>query len=85
MRADDFRNKVICADCLEFMRGIDDSCVDLFVTSPPYNLKNSSGNGMKDGRGGKWSNAALISGYKGHDDAMPYDEYCLWQRECLNE
>ncbi|MBR1439493.1 MAG: site-specific DNA-methyltransferase, partial [Synergistaceae bacterium] len=67
------------------MRDLEDSCVDLFVTSPPYNLKNSSGNGMKDGRGGKWSRAALLKGYEGYGDAMPYDEYCEWQRECLTE
>ena len=81
----DFVNQVICADCLEFLRGLEDSCVDLFVTSPPYNLKNSSGNGMKDGRGGKWSSAALLKGYEGYGDAMPYEDYCAWQRECLSE
>ena len=82
---EDFRNTVICGDCLEIMRSLEDSCIDLFVTSPPYNLRNSSGNGMKDGRGGKWSRAALISGYNGYDDAMPYDLYCSWQRKCLSE
>lgn len=59
--------------------------VDLIVTSPPYNLKNSTGNGMKDGRGGKWSSAALLNGYAHHTDDMPHDEYVAWQRECLTE
>lgn len=85
LSAENFTDKIICGDCLEFMRRLEDSCVDLFVTSPPYNLKNSSGNGMKDGRGGKWQNAALLEGYEAHDDAMPYDEYCEWQRQCLSE
>ena len=58
--------------------------VDLVVTSPPYNIKNSTGNGLKDGRGGKWANAGLIDGYSDHDDAMPYGEYVEWQRECLS-
>ena len=80
-----FINQVICGDCLEVMKGFSDSSVDLFVTSPPYNLKNSTGNGMKDGRGSKWSNAALHDGYESYDDNMPYDKYCEWQRECLNE
>jgi site-specific DNA-methyltransferase (adenine-specific) len=31
--------------------------IDLIVTSPPYNLRNSTGNGMKNGSGGKWENA----------------------------
>lgn len=56
---ENFINKIICADCLEVMRQISNGRVDLIVISPPYNLKNSSGNGMKDGRGGKWSNAAI--------------------------
>jgi site-specific DNA-methyltransferase (adenine-specific) len=67
----DFINKIICGDILQFMRYIPDKSLDLVVTSPPYNLKNSTGNGMKDGRGGKWANAALINGYTHHNDNMP--------------
>jgi len=67
------------------MRLLPDESVDLVVTSPPYNLKNSTGNGMKDGRGGKWANAALLDGYVGHADNLPHDEYVEWQRECLTE
>ena len=55
---EDFLNKIINGDCLEVLRQMPDKCIDLVVTSPPYNLKNSTGNGMKDGRGGKWANAA---------------------------
>ena len=29
-------NKIYCMDCLDGMRELDDSCVDLVVTSPPY-------------------------------------------------
>ena len=82
---EDFINKIICGDCLETMRQMPDNCVDLVVTSPPYNLKNSTGNGMKDGRGGKWSKAALINGYATYNDNMPHDEYVKWQRACLTE
>ncbi len=81
----DFVDKIIQGDAIKVMQHMPDNCVDLVVTSPPYNLKNSTGNGMKDGRGGKWSNAALIEGYAAHDDNMPHDEYVQWQRECLSE
>jgi site-specific DNA-methyltransferase (adenine-specific) len=81
----DFLNKIICGDAIEVMRSIPSESVELIVTSPPYNLKNSTGNGMKDGRGGKWSNAALIGGYSNHNDQMPHDEYVRWQRACLTE
>lgn len=81
----DFENKIICGDCIDVMRQIPDETVDLVVTSPPYNLKNSTGNGMKDGRGGKWANAALVHGYTHHDDCMPHEEYVAWQTNCLKE
>ena len=77
---DSFVNKIICGDAVEVMKQIPDSVVDLVITSPPYNLKNSTGNGMKDGRGGKWANAALQNGYSHHNDCMPHDEYVKWQR-----
>lgn len=77
--------QMFCGDCLDVMRSLPAESVNLVVTSPPYNLKNSTGNGMKDGRGGKWARAALIQGYSDHDDSMPHDEYVTWQRECLSE
>jgi len=80
-----FLNKIICGDSLTVMKKMPDKCVNLIVTSPPYNLKNSTGNGMKCGKGGKWSNAALINGYSNYDDNMPYEKYCKWQKECLTE
>ncbi len=80
-----FINKIINGDCLEVLNKLPDECIDLVVTSPPYNLKNSTGNGMKDGRGGKWANAALIDGYDAYDDCMPAEEYAKWQHEVLLE
>src|SRR3954452_3095145 len=81
----DFINKIICGDAVEVLKQMPDGSVDVVITSPPYNLKNSTGNGMKDGRGGKWANAALQKGYSHHHDCMPHDEYVAWQRACLNE
>lgn len=82
----DFINKIICGDCLETMKKIPDNSIDLVVTSPPYNLKNSTGNGMKaNTKSGKWAGAALQNGYTHHDDCMPHDEYTKWQKNCLSE
>jgi site-specific DNA-methyltransferase (adenine-specific) len=81
----DFVNKIICGDCMNVMKQMPKNSIDLVVTSPPYNLKNSTGNGMKDGRGGKWSKAALINGYATYNDNMPHDKYAKWQRECLTQ
>ena len=82
---DKYRNSIIWGDSLDVMRRLPTGSIDLIITSPPYNLKNSSGNGMKDGRGGKWKNASLINGYQEHTDDMPYGEYCKWQRTCLRQ
>ena len=84
-QVDRYRNSIILGDSLDVMRRLPMGSIDLIVTSPPYNLKNSSGNGLKDGRGGKWQNASLINGYQEHTDDMPYDEYCKWQRNCLRQ
>jgi modification methylase len=78
-------DQFICGDTIEVMQNLPNESVDLVVTSPPYNLKNSTGNGMKDGRGGKWSNSALLNGYVSHSDCMPHEEYVAWQRACLTE
>ena len=74
---------VLQGDCVELMRALPEESIRMVVTSPPYNIKNSTGNGLKDGRGGKWPSAALQNGYSEHDDCMPHDEYVDWQRECL--
>jgi len=81
----DFINKIICGDSIEVMKEIPSESVDLVITSPPYNLKNSTGNGMKDGRGGKWKNASLVNGYSNYNDNIPHSEYAKWQRDCLSE
>ena len=57
-------------DCLDVMARLPNSCFRAVVTSPLYNFRNSSGNGMRDRRGGKWGQAALLQGYATHTDAM---------------
>lgn len=76
-------NQIHCGDCITIMNQMPVSSIDLIVTSPPYNLRNSTGNGLKNGSGGKWENAALLKGYTDSNDAMPHEEYVAWQRKCL--
>ena len=42
--------KVHTGDCVELMDKMPVGSIDLIVTSPPYNIKNSTGNGLKNGR-----------------------------------
>lgn len=77
--------KLYKGDCLDVMKSLPAASVQAVVTSPPYNIKNSTGNGMKAPTPtGKW-NAALVDGYEDHDDNMPHDKYVEWQRNCLTE
>ena len=78
------RNKIVNGDCLSIMSALPDNCIDIIITSPPYNLLNSTGNGLKlNTKCGKWKNAEIKNGYKDYNDNMPYDEYVEWQRQCL--
>ncbi len=72
-------------DALDLMARLPSASIKAVVTSPPYNLRNSSGNGMRDGRGGKWHRAELLKGYATHADSMPHAAYVGWQRRCLAE
>ena len=47
-----WNGELFCGDCLDLMARIEPESFKVVVTSPPYNLKNSTGNGMKDGRWG---------------------------------
>jgi modification methylase len=75
--------KIHCMDCISLMNTLPAESIGVIVTSPPYNIKNSTGNGLKNGSGGKWPQAGLLNGYEDHADDMPYPEYVEWQRNCL--
>lgn len=82
---DEILNKVLLGDILDTLKYLPNESIDLVITSPPYNIKNSTGNGLKDSRGGKWKNAALVNGYQNYNDNLPHEEYVEWQRLCLSE
>lgn len=83
---DNVQNNIIHGDCLEIMRQLPAKSIDAIITSPPYNLLNSTGNGLKQStRSGKWVHAAIKNGYSDYDDNMPYEQYVEWQKECLAE
>jgi modification methylase len=75
-------NKTHCGDCVSLMNRLPAGSVGLIVTSPPYNLRNSTGHGMQY-LGREWPPPLVFNGYESSDDAMPHDEYVKWQRNCL--
>lgn len=40
------RHQIICGDCIEGMRQLDNNSIDLVVTDPPYFLTDKSGKGF---------------------------------------
>jgi modification methylase len=80
-------NSFVVGDSLKVMRTMESESVDLVITSPPYNLRNSTGGCYKNNKvSRKWKNSKIVNtGYEGNTDDMPYDEYISWQKECLNE
>ena len=81
--ASEWTDKIHVGDCLEVMAKIPAESVDLVVTSPPYNLRQSSGGGLRS-RSSHWANAKLRDGYDGgYTDDMPRRDYITWQRDCL--
>ena len=81
-----YLNKILCGDSLGLMRKMPSNFIDLVITSPPYNLKNSTGNGMSENtKSGKWAGNPLQKGYSHYNDNMPHVEYAEWQHNCLLE
>lgn len=77
-------NQIVCGDAITEMNRLEPNTIDLIVTSPPYNLKNSTGNGMSvNTKTGKWAGNALQNGYSHYDDCMPIEQYAQWQYDSL--
>ena len=63
-------------DCLDIIDGLADP-VDLWFTSPPYNMGTTTGGGM---HGDSLAAKSLSGGYESYSDDMPQDEYDEWQK-----
>ncbi len=71
---EDFLDKIICGDALEVLKRLPDDCVDVGVTSPPYNKREN-----KKG----WLVDKVV--YDGATDDVPEDEYQDSQVAVLDE
>jgi len=70
---------------LDYLKRIPDGFVDSVVTSPPYNIRNSSGNSFKHPPLSGWHGELVTNGYDGYADDLPEDEYIDWQRQVMRE
>ena len=67
---EEYLNKVICADSLEFMKKLPDKCIDLVLTHPPYNAKNIGPNSRV---------------YEGQMMQLPLKEYKKFCKDWITE
>lgn len=82
-------NQIVVADALEYLQALPAGGVQLFLFSPPYNLGNTTGGGMRSaasGKGSKWTGKPkLAGGYDDDADNIPWPEYIAWQHAILTE
>lgn len=79
-------NQILCGDCLDIMRQWPDGCVDIAVTSPPYNTlpqsEHASGlHGQRLSGVNKWISRAA----HGYFDSRPESEYQMWIAEVCRQ
>ena len=65
---------LIYGDCLEELKKMQDECVDLIITSPPYNLGKTHHTGNNH-----------FKSYNSYNDNMPEKTYQEWQIKVLDE
>lgn len=70
----EIKNKIYIGDVLDILKDISDNCIDVSVTSPPYNKQENK-------KGWLVKNVE----YSNSTDAKPEDEYQAEQIEMLNE
>ena len=78
-------NKIYNEDCLETMKKIDDSSVDLIITSPPYNKAGFEGFIRKISKHDTWKSRNIMYGDDAFSDFMKEDDYQNEQIQVLNE
>lgn len=75
-------DNIVVMDSLEFLKSLEESSVDLIVTSPPYNKGWWSKN--RNINNGVYTKSRHID-YGVFNDRMLPEEYEKWQRNILNE
>lgn len=76
-RIEEFKNRIICGNCIDVMRDMPDESVDLVVTDPPYlvNYRDRDGRAIKgdDVRENRWLEPAFFEIYR----VLKKDSFCV--------
>ena len=76
------KNIIYNENCLETLSRMPDKCIDLVVTSPPYNMRTRIRNGEYTTRE---KSEHFSKKYKHFDDALSIDDFYSFHSEVLNE
>jgi site-specific DNA-methyltransferase (adenine-specific) len=76
-------HRLVCGNAEEVLAVQPAGFAELAFTSPPYNIRNTTGGGFP--KAGMWPMAELRHGYDMHADNMLHSEYVEWQRNCLTQ
>ena len=81
------KSRFIQGDACEEMGKLPDKSVDLVITSPPYNLRNTTGGYLKQKNDSdvRYPRLMIREGYDGYQDNLPHEQYVEWQRQCIAE
>ena len=74
-------NQIYHGDCLSIMKTWPDQCIDLVVTSPPYNLGEFKKGSHYSGKTLKGTELK----YEDHSDTMDAEAYVIWQHLIIRE
>lgn len=81
-------------DCIEFLKKLPDNCLDIVVTSPPYNLQNLNRSENPKvfrkeydptKKANRDNNLITNSGYDSGGECLPHSVYIKQQRKLINE
>jgi len=78
----DLVNKIHNENCIETMARMPDKCIDLVVTSPPYNMRTRIRNGEYTTRE---KSEHFSKKYKHFDDDLSIEDFYSFHSEVLNE
>ena len=79
-----WRNQIHQGNALAILSQLPSASIGLIVTSPPYNVRNSTGHGINSASSA-WPTNKFTNGYPDHTDDMPRPDYLAWQRACISE
>lgn len=71
-------------NCLDLMKEMDAGCVDVILTSPPYNTNKKGSSKVNTNTVHAKKGEFTYARYDGYDDNLTNEQYCDFVSECFN-